>query len=129
MREVSRGNSTGDQRDGRFACLGLKAVMKPAHCTIPLRSLDESRKTGREGRIGDDIGDMAKNALKFLTWRAGSKLRVPLLLKQLERIGDQRDLIRPMPVDRCFADAGSTGSGLYGERAVTQLTELFEHRL
>jgi hypothetical protein len=89
----------------------------------------ESRKTSREGRIGDDIGDMAKDALKFLAGRAGNKLRVPLLLKQLERVGDERDLVRPMPVDRCFADAGSTGSGLYGERAVTPLTQLLDHRL
>ena len=72
---------------------------------------------------------MAKNALEFLTWRAGDKLRVSLLLKQLERISDQRDLVWPMPIDRCFADAGSTSSRLYGERAVTQLTQLFEHRL
>ena len=94
-------------------------VMKPPHAD-PLRSLDESRKTGREGRISDDIGDMAKNALKLLTWRASNKLRVSLLLKQFERIGDQRDLVRPMPVDRCFADAGSTSDGFYGERAITQ---------
>jgi hypothetical protein len=43
-------------------------VMKPPHCSISLRSLDESRKTRREGRICDDIGDMVKNALEFLTW-------------------------------------------------------------
>ena len=43
-------------------------VMKPPHCAITLRSLDEGRKASREGRIRDDIGDMAKNAFEFFTW-------------------------------------------------------------
>jgi len=55
---------------------------------------------------------MAKNALKFFARRAANELRVSLLLKQLERIGDQRDLVWPMPVDRCFADASATSDRL-----------------
>ena len=128
-REVSGSDPVGDQRDERFARLGLEMMMKPPHCTISLRSLDESRKTRREGRICDDTGNVVKNALKFLAWCARNKLRVSLLLKQLERIGDQADLVWPMAVDRRFAHAGSTSSGLYGERAVTQFAQLVEHRL
>jgi hypothetical protein len=55
---------------------------------------------------------MAKNALKFLAWCASNKLRVSLLLKQLERIGNQHDLVWPMPVDCGFAGAGATDSML-----------------
>jgi hypothetical protein len=55
--------------------------MKPPHGTIALRSLDESRETSGEGRIRDYIGDVAKNALEFLTWRAGNKLRVSVRFK------------------------------------------------
>src|SRR5262249_17505202 len=128
-RKVSGGDSTRDQLDGRFARLSLKMVMKPSHCTIPLGSLDESRKTRREGRIRNNIRDMAKDALKLLTWRAANEVRTTRLLKQLEGIGDQRDLVRPMAVNRCFADAGSTSGRFYGDRAITQYTELFEHRL
>jgi hypothetical protein len=51
------------------------------------------------------------------------------LLEQLERISDQRDLVWPMPVDRCFADARATSDGFYGERAITQLTQFVEHGL
>jgi hypothetical protein len=72
---------------------------------------------------------MAKNAREFLTWLAGHELRVSLLLKQLERIGDQRDLVWPTAIDRCFANASSTSGGFYGERAITHFTQLFEQRL
>ena len=119
----------GDQRDGRFARRGLEMVVKPSHGAVPLRPLDESRKTRREGRIRDDIGDMAKDTRKFLAWCASNKLRISLLLKQLERIGDQRDFVRPMPVDRGFANAGATRDGFNGERAITQLTKLVEYCL
>lgn len=104
-------------------------VMKPSHGTVPLRPLDESRKTRREWRIRDDIGDMAKNALKFSAWCASNELRVSLLLKQLERIGDKLDLVRPMPIDRGFADAGTARHGFDGERAITRLTEFIENPL
>ncbi len=72
---------------------------------------------------------MAKNAFKFLTWRASNKLPVSLLLKQFERIGDQHDFVLPMPIDRRFADTGSTSDGFYGERAVAHLTQLIEDGL
>src|SRR5262249_23657081 len=125
-REVSRGNSMGDQRNGWFACLGLEMVVKPPQGTVPLRPLDERWKAGRKERIRDDIGDMAKNALEFVARRTGYKFRVALLLKQLERIGDQRDLVWPMPVDRRFANASATCDRFYGERAITRLTEFVE---
>jgi len=128
-REVSRGNAAGDQCDGRFAHFGLKLVMEFPHGAIPLCSLYESRKTRRERRIGKDIGDMTKNALEFLSWRAGDKLRVSLLLKQFERVGDQSDLIWPMTVDRRFADASATSGGFYGECAIPHFTQLIEHCL
>src|SRR5215469_12869699 len=104
-------------------------VMKYSYGTIPFCPLDESRKACRERRISDDVGDVAKDAFEFLPWRAGNKLRVSLLLQELERIGDQRDLVRPMAVDRCFADAGSPSNRFYGERAIPQLTQLVEHGL
>src|SRR5262249_2715573 len=122
--KVSGRNATGNQLDGRLARLGLKLVMKPAYSAIALRAVDESRKTGREGRVRDDVGDVAQNALEFLTRRGGHKLRVALLLKQLERVGDECDLVRPMPIDRCFADAGATRSGFDRECAVADLAEL-----
>jgi hypothetical protein len=67
---------------------------------------------------------MAQDALELLTRRAGHELRVALLLKQFERIGDQRDLVRPVPIDRCLADPGAPRSGLDGERAIVNVSYL-----
>ena len=62
--------------------------------------------------------------------RAGAIRQVGnhLLVERLERVGDQRQLVGPVPVDRRLADAGSRRHRLDRDPAVADLRELVDRR-
>jgi hypothetical protein len=67
------------------------------------------------------VRDVSHDALELLARRAGLELGIALVLEHPERVGDERELVRPVPVNGRFADAGAAGDRLDAEGAVAGL--------
>ncbi len=101
-------------------------MMKVPESGIPLGAFDERRDTAREQRIGEDFGDVTDQAGHPLSGRAGVVVWHHLLVRMLERIGDEIDPVLPVAVDRRLPDTGAPCDCLDGQCAVPDFGQFFE---
>ena len=127
--EIAFLDTAANQVDQRLASLGGVAVVKLAHARIALGAFDHRRDAAREGRIDDHLGDVSEQELDRLARRAIAEVGDHLLVEGLERVGDQVELVAPVPVDRRLPHAG-TGSDRFDRDApVADLGQLGNGRL
>src|SRR5215470_10678470 len=95
--------------------------MEFAQPRVALGAVDQGGDAGGERGAADHLGDMMQDALDPLARRARGEVGRLLAMENVEGIGDQVELLGPMPVDRRFADARPSATGSVVEAAETVL--------
>ena len=74
--------------------------MELAHALVPFGALDERWNAARERRVDDHLGDVAEQQRDGVTYGQVAEIGNHLFVEGLERVGDQRQLVGPVAVDR-----------------------------
>jgi hypothetical protein len=79
--------------------------MKFPQLRVALRGLDQCRDAAGEGGVDEYFRDMTDHALDPSAGRGIRDLGCHVLVETAERVGDQRELVRPVPVEGRLGDA------------------------
>src|SRR5262249_59012740 len=125
LRDPSPRDRLSNQVDQPGPPLGAERAVERAYLRIALGGVDERGHTRRVRRLLDELRDLLEEADHPLAPRTGAEDE-RLRLHRAERVLDERELARPVPVDRALSDTRARRDRLDRERAVTDLAELRE---
>ena len=123
-RELAGRDPSRDGFDEALSADGREPALEFPQPRVALRTFNQGGYASRERRVDRDLGYMFHQPGDSLPGRPGRDVRHHVLVRGLESIRDQIELVVPVPVDRRLPDARSGRDGLDRERAVPGVGEL-----
>lgn len=133
IRVEARGDFAGGHTvgDGVGQCLSplIAEPMKEASdLCVPFGALDQRRGACREDRVLEDLGQVVQEPMDPRARRLAARdvVGLGLAVQRFEGVGDEGDLVRPVPIDGAAGHAAPAGDRVDGERPIADLGELVQ---
>ena len=128
-RELPGLNASGDEVRQLRASPGRVPMVELSEPGIVAGALDQRGDAAGEGGVRGHVRDVAQERGYPLGGCARADVRHQVVVRALEGVGDDVELVPPVPVDRGLADSGPGRDGLDGERAVADRAEFLQRSL